>query len=254
MVTCARARDAAHREIEHQALKRHEHASWVLLQQFVVELTQDLREGLAVPRQAAQERHRHRHEERGGNAFARDVTQRHEHAVGVEPQDLEEIAADLTGRLERRMHVQSRSLDLRRDIRRQEAHLDLARDEDFPLRRCLHGLCVRLRLQQRTDAGLDLQHLERLGQVVVAADLEAAGLVVHVLERAEKHDRQLAGRLRGAQPSADLVAVDIRHDDVEQNQVGRAPLHGVERLLAAESNRELVLTAERAGPECRRWP
>ena len=197
-----------------------------------------------MPRQAAQERHGHRHEERGRNAFARHVTQRHEHAVGVEPQDLEEIAADLTGRLERRMHVQSGSLNLRRDVRRQEAHLDLAGNEDFPLRRRLHGLCVRFGLQQRTDAGLDFQDLERLGQIVVAADLEPAGLVVHVLERAEKHDRQLAGRLRGSQPSADLVAVDIRHDDVEQNQIGRAPLNGVERLLAAERNRELVLTAE----------
>ena len=199
---------------------------------------------MALPRQAAQQRHGHGHEERGGDAFARHVTHGDEHAVGAEPQDLEEIAADLAGRLDHRVHVQPRSLNLRLDVRRQEAHLNLAGNAEVPLRRRLHGLRVRLGLQERTDAGLDFQDLERLRQVVVAADLEPACLVLHILERAEKHDRQLAGRIRCSQPPADLVAVDIRHDDVEQNQIGRAPTDGVERLLSAEGDRELVLTAE----------
>ena len=156
---------------------------------------------MALPRQAAQERHGHGHEERGRDAFARHVTDGHEHAVGAEPQDLEEIAADLARRLEYRVHVQPRSLNLRRDVRRQKAHLNLAGNAEVPLRRRLHGLCVRLGLQERTDTGLDFQNLERLRQVVVAADLEPAGLVVHILERAEKHDRQLAGRFRRPQTS-----------------------------------------------------
>ena len=199
---------------------------------------------MALPREAAQERHGRCHEDRRRDAFARHVSDGREHAVGAEPQDLEEIAAHLAGRLEHRVHIEARSLNLRPDIRRQEARLNLSGNAEVPLRRCLHGLRVRLRLQQRTDAGLHLENLEWLRQIIVAADLEAAGLVVHILERAEKHDRQLAGRLRCAQPAADLVAVDIRHDDVEQNQIGRAPVYRFQGLLSAESNREFVVAAE----------
>ena len=86
--------------------------------------------------------------------------------------------------------------------------------------------------------------MERLGQVIVAADFETTRLVVHILQGAEEDDRQLARRLHRPQRSADLVAVDVRHHDIEQNQVGRAALYNIERLPAAERNRELVVTFE----------
>ena len=191
VVSRARAGDDALRKVEHQTLKGHEHSSRVLLPQLVVELAQDLFRGTALPRQAAQERHRHCHEQRRRDAFARHVTHRHEHAGWTEPQNLEEIAAHLPRGLQHRVHLEPGSLNLRRKVRGQKTHLNLAGNAKVPFRRFLHGLRIRFGLQQRTDARLDFQHLEWLRQVVVAPGLESARLVVHILERAEKHHRQV---------------------------------------------------------------
>ena len=245
MVSGAGAGDPPLRPIEHHQLQGDEHASRVLFQQFVVQLAQDLLGRVTLPGHAAQDRHGHRHEQRRGDAFARHVADGDEHASGAEPQHFEQIAADLLRRLEHRVHVQPGLLCLRGDIRGQETRLNLARDAEVPLRRGSHRVRVRLRLQQRPDARLDFEDLEWLREVVVAADLEAAGLVRHVLQRAEEHDGQLASRLRGPQPTADLVAIQIRHDDVEQNEIGRVPVDGRDSLLAAERDRQLVVTPER---------
>ena len=82
-----------------------------------------------------------------------------------------------------------------REVRGQDAHLDLAGDPQVPGHRFANGVGVRLGFEQRADSCLDLQHLERFRQIVVAAHLEAVRLVLDVLERAEEHHRQLARRL-----------------------------------------------------------
>ena len=61
------------RRVDEQALQRHEHAAGVLLQELVVDAAQDLVGAGALARHAAQQRHRHGHEERGGDALAGDV-------------------------------------------------------------------------------------------------------------------------------------------------------------------------------------
>ena len=70
--------------------------------------------------------------------------------------------------------------------------------------------------QERADAGDELAHAERLGKVVVPADLQAHHLVeLRVARRQEQHRH---GGL-GAQAATQLVAVHAGQHDIEHEQV-----------------------------------
>ena len=84
--------------------------------------------------------------------------------------------------------------------------------------------------QDGADAGGQLVGMERLGDVVVGAEVEALGLVGGRALGGQQDDRD---RTALAQLAHDLDAVEVGHDDVEQDDV-RADLLGLlERLLAA---------------------
>ena len=84
--------------------------------------------------------------------------------------------------------------------------------------------------QDRADAGGQLVRVERLGDVVVGAEVEALGLVGGRALGRQQDDRDRASL---AQLAHDLDAVEVGHDDVEQDDV-RADLLGLgQRLLAA---------------------
>src|SRR5438045_2930309 len=72
--------------------------------------------------------------------------------------------------------------------------------------------------QDRADAGHQLARAERLRQVVVAAELEPEDTVDLLVLRGEKDDRHVRA---APQPPADLGAVELRHHDVEDDEVGR---------------------------------
>ena len=110
---------------------------------------------------------------------------------------------------------------------------------------CLHLAGQRL---DRGRAGLDAQHrahardergvVHRLGQVLVAARFEPRDDVLRVRHRGD-HDDGREGEVRvGAQAPAHLDAVELRHHDVEQDQVGlscRARRRGASSPSAAET-------------------
>ena len=124
---------------------------------------------------------------------------------------------------------------------RQHAHLDFAGDAQFAGDLFLHRVAVSLGLEQRPHARLHLQHLERLGEIIIRARLEAARLVLHFFERGKKHDRHLGGLRHLAQAAADFVAVQARHHDVEQHQIRRRARGDLQRHLAVEREAELVV-------------
>jgi hypothetical protein len=69
--------------------------------------------------------------------------------------------------------------------------------------------------QVAADAGHELLRLEGLGDVVVAADLQAAHALLHVaLAGDEDHRRELQRRV-GADAAAQVEAVHARHHHVE---------------------------------------
>ena len=206
--------------VEHQALQRDEHPARILLDEFVVETTEDLVGPLDLPGERAQHGHGDSHEERGRNALPRHVSQRHDDTRVGHPQHLVEIAAHLTSRFDHRVNVEPGSSRQRRRVGRQDAHLDFAGNAKVSSHRVANSVCVRLRFEQRANPRLDLEQLERLRQVIVAAYLKAVRLVLDVFERTEKHHGHFARGLACAQLTAHLVPVETRHHDVEQHEVG----------------------------------
>ena len=70
--------------------------------------------------------------------------------------------------------------------------------------------------QHRADARRELVGVERLGDVVVGAEVEALGLVRGRALGRQQDDRDGAAL---AQLAHDLDAVEVGHDDVEQDDV-----------------------------------
>ena len=71
--------------------------------------------------------------------------------------------------------------------------------------------------QQRLDPAHQLAQAERLGQVVVGAELEADDLVDLVVARRQDQDRHLGAG--GADAAQHLEAVDAGQADVEDHEV-----------------------------------
>ena len=87
--------------------------------------------------------------------------------------------------------------------------------------------------QHRLDASDELGGGERLGEVVVAAELEAEHAVDLAVARGEEDHRDLRGL---AQPTAHLQPVDVGQTDVEHDEAG--PVRA-DRLEARFAGRRL---------------
>ena len=94
--------------------------------------------------------------------------------------------------------------------------------------------------------------MERLGDVVVGAEIEALGLVGGRALGGQQDDRHRAAL---AQLAHDLDAVEVGHDDVEQDDVGAHFLGLGQRFLAAARGDDAeALFAEGDGYElCDAW-
>ena len=84
--------------------------------------------------------------------------------------------------------------------------------------------------QERLDPAHQLAQPERLGQVVVGAELQADDLVDLVVAGREHQDRRLGAG--GAEAAQDLEAVDAGQPDVEDDEVRRLADGQLEALLA----------------------
>jgi hypothetical protein len=95
----------------------------------------------------------------------------------------------------------------------------------------LDCVVVRLDAQQRPNARQQLDVVDRFGDEVVRARVERPHFGLLVAGR--DHDDRQQGRGRvGPQPPADLVAVQARHHDVQQDQVGLPLGDEIEGVLA----------------------
>ena len=92
--------------------------------------------------------------------------------------------------------------------------------------------------EQGVQPDPDLVDLERLGEVVVAAGLEAGDLVVQPVARGqEQHRRVDAG---GAQGQAEVAPVGVRETDVEHQHVGAPGHERTQRLGCGRDDHRLV--------------
>ena len=92
--------------------------------------------------------------------------------------------------------------------------------------------------QQRAHAREQLLQRERLDEVVVRAGVEAAHAVGDRVARCQHENRRaVAG---GAHPAADLEPVDVRHQQIEHEHVGRRGCDHVERRAPVRGERHVV--------------
>ncbi len=98
-------------------------------------------------------------------------------------------------------------------------------------RRPARGRAPLLDAEQGADPGQERLLVERLREEVVGAGLDRPHANLRVV-RGQHHDRQERRSLVLAQPPAHLEPVHAGHLDVEQDEVGLARLHPLQRLRA----------------------
>ena len=98
-----------------------------------------------------------------------------------------------------------------------------------------------LLLQAGADARLQEHRVERLGQVVVGAELDAAHHAVDVVERRDHDHRNVAQPGIVLEAAQHREAVHLGHHDVEQDQVDRFAGQPVEGVPAMDRGHRLVL-------------
>ncbi len=85
---------------------------------------------------------------------------------------------------------------------------------------------------QRAYPGKQGDIVDRLGQEVIGARIETANQVIDVLQSRHHDHREVGERGCRPDPPADLAAVQARHHDVEQNDIGAVLVHEGKRGLA----------------------
>src|SRR5213594_949787 len=83
--------------------------------------------------------------------------------------------------------------------------------------------------------------LHRLWDEVVRPRLEGARLVL-IHARRHENDRHMTGRFVSADPTGELVAVDARHHDVDEQEIG-VPLGDEAKPLLARRRRDELVVA-----------
>src|SRR6478609_3022359 len=104
---------------------------------------------------------------------------------------------------------------------------------------------IRVSLAQRlVEQGGQLAEHHRLDEVAVEAGVLRALAIVGLAPAGDRDDRDLARPGRGAQPPADLIAVQAGQAEVEQHRVGTERVGTIKRLRAGVRDVGLV-TSER---------
>src|SRR6185437_12547599 len=85
----------------------------------------------------------------------------------------------------------------------------------------------------RFDTRYKLARAERLGDVIVAANLETEDTVHLVDPRRQKQNRQAREAPAGSYAAAKLKAVQTGQHHIEHNQIGRVPFDRCEGAIAA---------------------
>ena len=107
---------------------------------------------------------------------------------------------------------------------------------------------VALDSQQRPDAREQLGVVERLGDEVIGARLDGARALRPEARR--EHDHGENGRLLArAESATDLVAVGLRHEDVEEDEIGLRRHGELERDVAVRRSDDVVALGHEHGPE-----
>jgi len=178
-----------------------------------------------------------------GHALSGHIPHDHHHLLGVAQDDIE-VATNLTGGLEPGVDIEPGAGQLAGDVALEDAGLYIAGDAHLAGDFFFHGIGIGLGGEVGLDAGPNLEGLKRLGEVIVAANLEAAGLVLDILQAGEEHDGDVAVGGFLTQQAADLEPVDAWHDHIQHDEVGRGLVDGPKGGLAREGDTQAVVALE----------
>ena len=219
--------------VEHAEKRGDEVLLRQVLDQLVVDLGEDRVEIRAEPQRDAQHAGHLRGAERRADAVAARIAEQQEQSMLVERHEVEGVAAGLVGRAELAGHVVLRQP---RHLRRQRAHLDLARqldlavelfgrrqgtrhalalDEDDALRRERLGDALVLGRKRAVLAVDDLQHAHELRALDERHGQHAADVVVDV-----QVDRRIEQRLELAVGNVDDLARTRRQAEDALRETG----------------------------------
>ena len=101
-------------------------------------------------------------------------------------------------------------------------------------------------LQRPADPGQQVGHGERLGDVVVGAQVECRGPAVLVVDGGENHDRH---RRPGTESGKHLQTADVGKAQVEHDAVGLLGLDHRQGVLARGCGERLVATGAQVGDD-----
>jgi hypothetical protein len=180
-----------------------------------------------------------RHVKRGGGAFVRHVSHdQTEPALGY-PEAIVQVAADLPRGLQRCIDAQRILGGGRWKVGGDHAELQHTRDVELVLQTIeagAHLIAQSLLFQARADARAQERRVERLGKVILGAELDAAYDAFDLVDRRDHDYRQVPQLGVALEMLEHLITVHLRHHDIEQHQIERSG------------------SAEARAPRVRRWP
>ena len=118
-----------------------------------------------------------------------------------------------------------------------------------PLQVAALALAPALALQAGADPGAQQDRVERLGQVVLGARLDAADHAVGLLQARDHDHRDGVQALVRLEPLEHLEAVEIGHHQIEQDQVELLEREKLERAPAGLGAGHLVAVARQAAKQ-----
>ena len=110
----------------------------------------------------------------------------------------------------------------------------------------LHLVVQRLGAQIGAHARNQRRMLDRLGQILVGAGIQAMHDVLQRGFRGHQDDRHVRQRSIGPNLPGDLEAIQLGHHHVEEHEVGQQRTNRLQRLLAVDRLRGLVAPARQA--------
>jgi hypothetical protein len=103
-----------------------------------------------------------------------------------------------------------------------------------------------LLLQAGAHPRLEQHGLERLAEIVLGAELDAARHAVQLVQRRDHEHRDVAERRIPLDPLEHRIAVEVRHHHVEQHEIHGRARERLEPGLAARGDEQLVALAAEA--------
>ena len=233
-----------------------EHAAGVVLADLVIDPGDDTGGGVVIRGSRLDHGLGHGHEQGGGDPLAGDVSHADAQFITFDKEVVVEIPADLAGRLQQAVNVKLVPVGKSGEGIRHHTQLDIAADIELllhafllPVDHSVGGLqLVHIMLQGelRLDPGLQQGRVDRLQDIVRGPQVEALRLVGSLTLGGEKNDRYVPCLWISLQLATDLVAIDLRHHDIQQDQVRCLGLRNLEGDMAIDGHLDLVVIPQDA--------